>query len=122
MVNEESSKEQMIIYYQIYEESIDSSFFIRIFNSYIYIINVVVPAAEETKVDWVIFPSNRGGFTLQGIPVSMEDKTIRCPFPEDWLGNPPTDKGMTFCHPGNWISSTETRDQAIAIANELSGR
>ena len=41
----------------------------------------------------------------------------RVPFPEEWLGNPDQSLGMTFCHPGNFMASADTFENAINIAN-----
>jgi uncharacterized UPF0160 family protein len=68
------------------------------------------------EVDYVIFPSNRGGYNIQTVPTVENPMVGRKPFPERWLGNPDESLGMTFCHVGNFLASTETLEQAINVA------
>lgn len=35
---------------------------------------------------FTIYPSNRGGYSVQAVPVSNEDTTLVCPFPDAWCG------------------------------------
>lgn len=71
---------------------------------------------ELTEALFVIYPSNRGGYNIQGIPKGDGTRAIRVPFPERWLGNPDTTLGMTFCHPGNFLASADTLQNAKEIA------
>ena len=71
---------------------------------------------EVPDAKFVVFPSNRGGYNIQTIPTENQ-KVGRVLFPEEWLGNPDKSLGMTFCHPGNFIASTETLEQAVNVAN-----
>ena len=66
---------------------------------------------------FVVYPSARGGWNIQTVPSDENPMVGRTPFPEEWLGHPDTSLGMTFCHPGNFLASAETREQAIAIAH-----
>lgn len=65
---------------------------------------------------FVVYPSARGGWNIQTVPSDENPMVGRTPFPEEWLGNPDASLGMTFCHPGNFLASAETREQAIEIA------
>jgi uncharacterized UPF0160 family protein len=66
----------------------------------------------ENNIDLIIYPSLRGGYNVQQIPISQENLAGRLPFPEQWLGKPAKDlpEHITFCHPGNWL---------LAIDNEI---
>lgn len=44
--------------------------------------------AVESDAQFVVYPSQRGGFSAQGVPVSQQDNTLRLPFPESWAGQP----------------------------------
>lgn len=66
---------------------------------------------------FVVYPSARGGWNVQTVPSDENPMVGRVPFPKEWLGNPDASLGMTFCHPGNFLASAETREQAIAIAH-----
>lgn len=43
--------------------------------------------AVESDAQFVVYPSQRGGFSAQGVPVSQQDNTLRLPFPESWAGS-----------------------------------
>lgn len=66
---------------------------------------------------FVVYPSARGGWNIQTVPTKENPMVGRMLFPKEWLGNPDRSLGMTFCHPGNFLASAETREQAINIAH-----
>lgn len=66
---------------------------------------------------FVVYPSARGGWNVQTVPSAENPMVGRVPFPDEWLGHPDASLGMTFCHPGNFLASAETREQAINIAH-----
>ena len=75
---------------------------------------------ELTKRDYakfVVFPSNRGGYNLQVVPRSLTDRTPRVLIPRDWLENKP--EGCTFVHPGLFMASFGTEEQAVQAAEVL---
>ena len=64
---------------------------------------------------FVAFPSNRGGYAIKTLPKSLEDKTARLPFPEEWAGLQDKEleevsgiSGLRFCHTGRFIVSCES--------------
>lgn len=65
--------------------------------------------------NFVVFPSNRGGYNVQTVPEPGE-RQGKILFPDKWLGMPVKSLGMTFCHPGNFLASFETQEQAVAAA------
>lgn len=76
--------------------------------------NVLCPL--NTK--FVIFPSARGGYSSQAVPYIAGGRDLKVPFPEEWAGAPRETlqavvPGMTFCHPGRFLISTEDLDSAI---------
>jgi len=75
-------------------------------------------AEEMPLVKWCIYPSgrNKGRWNLQKAPLEPGSKIGRCKFPQEWCGNPPTERGMTFCHIGNWLAEIDTLEHAVAIA------
>ena len=75
-----------------------------------------VATNQMLEILYCVYPSNRGGYNVQTVPVESGSFLPRKGFPQEWLGNPVKEMGMTFCHPGNFILSTETLDQAIACA------
>lgn len=72
---------------------------------------------EVPEALFVVYPSARGGWNVQTVPTKENPMVGRMLFPKEWLGNPDHSLGMTFCHPGNFLASAETREQAINIAH-----
>ncbi len=73
----------------------------------------------ESDAKFVVYPSQRGGWSAQVIPVSAEDNMPRCPFPESWAGKPASElpgisgvSGLRFCHHARFLVSTNTQAQA----------
>lgn len=73
----------------------------------------------DTEVEFIVFPSNRGGFCIQPLkkPGSMNYK---CDFPKEWLGLEGEElKQMTdlqsanFCHKGGFIMTVGELADAI---------
>ncbi|MDD3361896.1 MAG: MYG1 family protein [Hespellia sp.] len=73
----------------------------------------------DTEVEFIIFPSNRGGYCIQPLkkPGSMNYK---CDFPKEWLGldgeelKRATDlKSASFCHKGGFLMTVEELDDAV---------
>ena len=64
---------------------------------------------------FVAFPSNRGGYAIKTLPKSLDDKTARMPFPEEWAGLQDKElesvskiPGLSFCHTARFIVSCNT--------------
>lgn len=73
----------------------------------------------DSNAKFVVYPSQRGGWSAQVIPISLEDNTPRCAFPESWAGKPAEElpsisgiAGLRFCHHGRFLISTNTAAQA----------
>ena len=98
----------------------------RVVNDCILVLDRYMPW-QDTVIEqlpdilYVVFPSNRGGYSVQTVPEAPGSFTGRRPFPTKWLGNPDTSLGMFFCHPGNFILSCETERQAIRCAQIAAG-
>ena len=92
----------------------------------IIVLEKFVPWGELTSKEepkFVIFPSLRGGWNVQVVPVSYTDKTARIDLPHEWWGNPNvsqlTDGKVGFCHLNGFIAAVDTKENAIAICKEL---
>ena len=74
---------------------------------------------SETKIAFVIFPSNRGGYCIQ--PQKREySMNYKCSFPEEWLGLEKEElaaetalESAEFCHKGGFLMTTGTLKDAI---------
>lgn len=69
-----------------------------------------------SEAEFVIYPSNRGGFNLQCVPPELGsfEKKVELP---DWSENMP--KGCTFEHPGKFLASFETLEDAVNAAYQI---
>lgn len=74
---------------------------------------------SETKIVFVIFPSNRGGYCIQ--PQKREySMNYKCSFPEEWLGLEKEAleevtglESASFCHKGGFLMTTGTLEDAV---------
>lgn len=80
----------------------------------------------ETDAVFVIYPSNRGGYNIQCIPVSAENNESKLPFPESWCGKEGEDlqsesgyKSIRFVHKSGFIASANEFEEAVKIAADL---
>ena len=81
---------------------------------------------DQEDLLYVIFPSLRGGFCIQQVPVEAGSFEGRKPLPEEWAGKRGDDLkelvgldesgSATFCHPGRFICGAETLEDALKLA------
>lgn len=69
---------------------------------------------------FVVYPSQRGGFSAQGIPKDNETRDLKCPFPEEWAGKTSDElkvisgiNSLSFCHRGRFLISCDTLEDTI---------
>lgn len=74
----------------------------------------------QKDVLFVVYPSQRGGYCAQGVPVSFATPALRAAFPKEWAGleNQALEEtadigGLTFCHAGCFLISAKTKAAAI---------
>ena len=79
------------------------------------------PKAED--VQFVVFPSNRGGYNWQCVPDALGSFGQRKTVPSEWRGlsgeNLQRVTGVptaTFCHAAGFLGSAETFEDAYALA------
>lgn len=77
---------------------------------------VLVPSDAE----FVVYPSQRGGFSAQVIPVDLDTKDAKCDFPEEWAGRTAEEiqrisgiQSLHFCHKGRFLISADRLDDII---------
>lgn len=82
--------------------------------------------SKANNILFVAFPSNRGGYAIKTIPKSLEDKTARMSFPEEWAGLSNEElekvsniKGLRFCHLGRFIVSCDNLKTVYNVLNTL---
>lgn len=88
-------------------------------DKHIIVFEQYVPAkeyfAENTEdVKFIIFPSNRGGYTLATVPPDMDHiMEQRCSIA---MSGKDAIEGVTFIHQNLFIAATETVESAVALA------
>lgn len=86
---------------------------------------VLVPSNAE----FVVYPSQRGGYSAQVIPANSDTKEVKCKFPAEWAGKPEDElqsisgvSTLRFCHKGCFLISADSLDdiiKACKIAQDL---
>ena len=86
---------------------------------------MTVAACEEAK--FVVYPSQREGYSAQCVSNNDDTKTLKVPFPVKWAGQPEAElvvlsgiKTMKFCHNNCFlISATEKQDAIDACKKAM---
>lgn len=80
-------------------------------------------AVENTNIKYVIYPSDRGGVSIQATPISSETNELKLPFPLAWRGKPAeylqkaTGVGtVKFCHQNGFLAATDNVQDSIKLA------
>lgn len=83
---------------------------------------VILTGNYNTKL--VIYPSNRGGYCVKTVPISLEDKNSRVYFPLKWAGLVNEDlektsgiKDITFCHVNRFLVATKSLEAVLKVAS-----
>lgn len=88
-------------------------------------------SSEDKKardIQFVVFPSNRGGYNWQCVPDSLGSFGQRKTVPTEWKGLRDLElqevtgvKTASFCHPAGFIGGAETLEDALALARIAAG-
>ncbi|MBE5962580.1 MAG: MYG1 family protein [Lachnospiraceae bacterium] len=80
-------------------------------------------AVEGTDIEFVIYPSKRGGYCAQGVPKQSEEEgkeKLSYDFPEEWRGKTKEElpeisgiKTLSFCHNSGFLLSAGTVEDCI---------
>lgn len=113
---------------QIVEEAIEKA------EEHILVLDQFVPWQEyifsstnskADEIQFVVFPSNRGGYNWQCVPDGLGSFGQRKPVPEEWKGLNGSDlqlvtgvRTASFCHPAGFIGGAETFTDAYALAKK----
>lgn len=92
----------------------------------ILLLEPYVPWKKEvtgSSYQFVVYPSNRGGYSIQGVPKSEEDQTLVCDFPREWWGAEAEKlqsmsgiATLRFCHPNGFLAAADEKEDALAVA------
>lgn len=119
-----SSAKGMTLAKQLMENAVKTA------ENHILILDRFIPWKDQVckvpDIYYVIFPSMRGGYNAQAVPISEETIELRIPFPEAWRGKAKEElveltgiPDIEFCHASGFLISAGTLD-SIKKACELS--
>ena len=81
--------------------------------------------SKADEIQFVVFPSNRGGYNWQCVPDGLGSFGQRKPVPEEWKGLNGSElqlvtgvRTASFCHPAGFIGGAETFTDAYALAKK----
>ena len=89
----------------------------------VLVLDVYLPwktAVLDSPAEFVVYPSQRGGYSAQGVPVSDKCDDLRCPFPASWAGKSPEElqrltslPTLRFCHNSRFLIAAGTVEDAV---------
>lgn len=74
---------------------------------------------------FAVYPSMRGGYNAQVIPISSENRNARLDFPSSWAGKAGTElqqisgiHDLRFCHVGRFLIASDTLEGAVQACRQ----
>lgn len=96
---------------------------ILILDCYLPYEEVILNSLEGKKVKLVLYPSNRGGFAVKTVPISLTNSNSRIYFPKAWAGLNDEElekiskvEGASFCHVNRFLVTAKTKEAALKLA------
>ena len=78
---------------------------------------------EAKQINYVVFPSNRGGYNVYAVPLEIGSFENRKTLPQSWRGKRDKElqeitgvKTARFCHNAGFLCCSETMEDAITLA------
>ena len=78
---------------------------------------------KAKEINYVVFPSKRGGYNVYAVPIEIGSFENRKTLPQSWRGKRDKElqeitgvKTARFCHNAGFLCSSETLEDAIALA------
>jgi len=69
-----------------------------------------------TEAIYVIYPTNRGGYAAQGVPINPDTVELKRPFPKRWKESLP--RNLRFCHNSLFLISSDTFEGVLTACKE----
>ena len=76
-------------------------------------------------IDFVVYPSTRGGYNAQAIDLDIEAGTHRCEFPSEWYGHSDAElvaisgrPGLRFCHKSGFLLAGDDLETILSVCKE----
>lgn len=80
-------------------------------------------AVAGTDILYVVYPSLRGGYSIQAAPVRTGSMELKKPFPESWRGKGREElaavtgiQTLNFCHQSGFLCAADTKEDAEETA------
>lgn len=97
-----------------------------ILDTYLPYEEALLNCSNANNILFVAYPSNRGGYAIKAVPKSIEDRSLRQSFPEEWAGLSQDElervsgiSGLLFCHAGRFIVNCRDLNTVNIILNKL---
>jgi uncharacterized UPF0160 family protein len=78
-----------------------------------------------TEIEFVVTPSERGGFSAQGVPIDRDSNELKIAFPENWRGKRDEElkeisgiETLHFCHNSGFLIAANTLEDAIKACEQ----
>lgn len=75
---------------------------------------------DGTDMEFVVYPSDRGGYNAQGVPTSMASTSLKVPFPKEWRGKSADElkaisgvETLSFCHNSGFLITAASLEDTI---------
>lgn len=82
----------------------------------------------KTGAKFVIYPSNRGGYSAQAVPAADDTGALKCAFPDVWRGKEAEDLvkasgivSLRFCHNSGFLIAADTLEDAVLACKRAQG-
>ena len=81
-----------------------------------------------TDIEFVVYPSDRGGYNAQGVSTAVGTTELKVPFPVEWRGKSPEElkdisgiETLSFCHNSGFLISAGTLEDVIKACKVAQG-
>lgn len=75
---------------------------------------------SNTTAEFVVYPSQRGGYSGQALQEDGISRNLKCAFPKEWAGKSKNElpdisgiRSLFFCHNGRFLISAESIEDAV---------
>lgn len=82
-----------------------------------------------TDIEFVIYPSDRGGYSAQGVPTTVGTTELKIAFPEEWRGKSAEElkdisgvETLSFCHNSGFLITAGTLEDTIKACKVAQNR
>lgn len=78
-----------------------------------------------TEIEFVVSPSERGGYSAQGVPIDRDSNELKIAYPEAWRGKRGDELAeisgivtLRFCHNSGFLIAADTLEDAIKACEQ----